>query len=109
MWSEHICLPVLGSGGGDAHGAVAAVDTLHLNQSTLLVVLIREANKAVAARLARHGIGHDLGRLARGETGLEKGNKDIFVDLGAKISNEDGVLRSLVTEVNKSEYALDAA
>ena len=89
-------LPVLGSSRGDPHGPVAAVDTLHLDKGTLLVVLIREANEAVAAALARHGIGHDLGRLARREAGLEKGHKDVFIDLGAEIADEDGVLRTAV-------------
>lgn len=93
---HHTGTLVLGGGGGDAHGAVTAVDTLHLAQSTLLVVLVGEANKTVSTGHAADGVGHDLGGLARGETALEERNKDVFVDLGTKITNEDGVLRTTV-------------
>lgn len=55
---------VLGGGGGNAHGTVAAVDTLHLAQGTLLVVFVGEANETVATGHAADGVGHDLGRLA---------------------------------------------
>jgi hypothetical protein len=87
---------VLGGGGGDTHGAVAAVDTLHLGQSTLLVGLIREANETVSTGHAADGIGHDLGRLARGEAALEKRNKNVFVNLRAEITNENRVLGTTV-------------
>lgn len=87
---------VLGGSGGDAHGAVAAVDTLHLSESALLVVLVGEADETVAAGHARDRIGHDLGGLARGEAALEERNEDILVDFGAEITNEDGVLRATV-------------
>lgn len=86
----------LGRGGRDAHGAVAAVDALHLGESTVLVLLVGEADKSVAARHAADGIGHDLGRLARGEAGLEKRNQNVFVDLGAEIADEDGVFGTAV-------------
>ena len=89
-------LPVLGGSSRNSHGPVAAVDALHLNEGTLLVVLVREANKAIATALARHGVRHDLSRLARGEASLEEGNEDIFVYLGAKISDEDAVLGATV-------------
>lgn len=87
---------VLGGSGGNAHGAVAAVDTLHLGESALLVVLVGETDESVAAGHARDGIGHDLGGLARGETALEEGDEDVFVDLGAEVTNEDGVLGTTV-------------
>ena len=56
----------------DAHGSVATVDTLHLVQSTLLVIFAREANKAITARLASEWISHDFGRLAGRESALEE-------------------------------------
>ena len=87
-WSTTARL-VLGGRGGDTHGAVAAVDALHLGESALLVTLIGEADEAVATRHAGDRISHDLGRLARWESGLEKRDQDIFVDLWAKITNED--------------------
>lgn len=87
---------VLGSGGGDAHGTVAAVDTLHLGQSTLLVVLVGEANETIATRHAADGVGHDFGGLAGWESVLEQGNKNIFVDFRAEIADKDGVLGTTV-------------
>lgn len=87
---------VLGGGSGDTHGAVAAVDTLHLSEGTLLVGLIREANETVATGHAADWVGHDLGGLARGETALEKRDKNVFVNLGTKVTNEDGVLGTTV-------------
>jgi len=87
---------VLGGGRGDAHGAVATVDSLHLNESSLLILLIGETDEAVATRLSRHGIRHDLSRLARGEPRLEEGHKNVFVDLWAEVADEDRVLRTTV-------------
>jgi hypothetical protein len=87
---------VLGGSGGDTHRTVATVDTLHLGESTLLVVLIGEADETVAARHAADRISHDLGRLAGGEAALEEGNEDVFVHLGAEVANEDGVLGTTV-------------
>ena len=55
----------------DAHRSVAAVDALHLTESTLLIGLVGEADKTVATRHSREGVGHDLGRLAGGEATLE--------------------------------------
>lgn len=80
---------MLRRGSADAHGAVATVHTLHLNEGALLVSLVREANKAVSARLASVGIGHDLGTLAGREAGLEQRDQNEFSDLRAKIANED--------------------
>lgn len=97
---------VLGGGGRNAHGTVTAVNTLHLAQGTLLVVLIRETNETVATGHAADGVGHDLGRLAGGETALEERNKNVFVDLRAEITNEDRVFGTTVvtasTQVNSS-------
>lgn len=94
-WSTTARL-VLGGCGGDSHGAVATVDTLHLGESTLLVALIREANETVSTGHAGDGVSHDLGRLARWESGLEERDQDIFVDLWAEVTNEDRELRSAV-------------
>ena len=85
-------IPVLGGGGRDAHRAVATVDTLHLDQSALLVLLVREANEAVAAGLARLLVRHDLGALARRESGLEQRNQNELVDFVAEVADEDGEL-----------------
>ena len=87
---------VLGSRSRNAHRSIAAVDALHLTKSTLLVALVGEADKAVAARHAGERIGHDLGRLAGWETALEERNQDILVDFGTEIANEDGVLGTAV-------------
>lgn len=92
---------VLGGSGGDAHGAVAAVDTLHLGESTLLVVLVGEANETVATGHAADGVGHDLGGLARGEAALEERDEDVFVHLGAEVTNKDGVLGTTVVTAGK--------
>jgi hypothetical protein len=75
---------ILGGSGGDTHGAVATVDTLHLSESALLVVLVRETNETVATGHAADGVGHDLGGLARREAALEKRNKNVFVNLRAR-------------------------
>ena len=87
---------VLGGSGGDAHGAVATVDTLHLGKGALLVVLVGETDETVATGHAADGVGHDLGGLARGEAALEEGNENVFVNLGAEVTNEDGVLGATV-------------
>ena len=92
---------VLGGSGGDAHWAVAAVDTLHLGESLLLVVFASEADEAVAARHAADGVGHDLGRLGRRILVLEKLDEDEFGDLGAQVSDEDAELRAtLITAIH---------
>lgn len=87
---------VLRSSGRDAHGTVATVDTLHLTQSTLLVVLIGEAHETITTRHAADRVGHDLGRLARWEAALEKRDQDVFVDLGAEVADENGIFRTAV-------------
>lgn len=94
---------VLGGGGRNAHGTVTAVDTLHLAQGTLLVVLVREANKTVTAGHAADGVGHDLGGLARRETALEQRDKDVFVDLRAEITDKDGVFGTTVITANRNK------
>jgi hypothetical protein len=96
LTTKAVVATVLGSSSRDTHRSVTAVDTLHLNKSTLLIVLVREANETVAAALARHGVGHDLGRLARRESSLEERNQDILVDLGAKVANENAVLGATI-------------
>jgi hypothetical protein len=94
--TETVVATVLGGSSRDSHGSVTAVDSLHLNESALLVVLVREANETVAAALTAHGIGHDLGRLARGETSLEERNQDVLVDFGAKVTHENAVLGAAI-------------
>lgn len=89
-------IPGLRSGGRDAHRTIAAVDTLHLKEGTLLVLLVAEPDKAIATRLTGHSVGHYLGRLARRETSLEKGDKNELVDLGTEIANEDAKLGATV-------------
>jgi len=96
LTTKAVVTPVLGGSSRDAHRSVAAVDALHLNESALLVVLVGEADETVASALAAHSIGHDLGRLARGEASLEEGNQDVLVDLGAKVADEDAVLGTAV-------------
>lgn len=99
---------VLRSRGGDAHGTVATVDTLHLSESTLLVVLIGEAHETVAARHATNRVGHDLGGLARREAALEKRDQDVFVDLGAEVADENRIFGATVIPayVYRSQYHL---
>lgn len=92
-------LPILGSGSRDPHRTVAAVDSLHFDKSTLLVVFVGEAHEAVAAALTGHGIRHDLGRLARREASLEERDQDILVDLGAEITDKDAVLRAAIVAI----------
>lgn len=87
---------VLRSGGGDAHGTVTAVDTLHFGQGALLIGLIREADEAVAARHSTDRVGHDLGGLAGREPALEEGDEDVFVDFRTQVTDEDGELRATV-------------
>jgi hypothetical protein len=100
---ESVVTAVLGSSGRNAHRSVTTVNALHLNESALLVVLVREANETVAAALARHGVGHDLCRLARGETALEERDQDVLVDLRTKVADEDAVLgATIVPAVNKT-------
>lgn len=94
-------VPLLRRGSANAHGPVAAVDTLHLLKSALLVALLGEAHEAVAARLAGVGVGHDLGRLARGEAGLEQRDQDVLGDLGAKVADEDRELGAAVVAVSR--------
>jgi hypothetical protein len=101
--TEAVVATVLGGSSRDSHGSVTAVDSLHLNESALLVVLVREANETVAAALTAHGIGHDLGRLARGETSLEERNQDVLVDFGAKVTHENAVLgAAIIPSVDKT-------
>jgi hypothetical protein len=103
LTTKAMVTPVLGGSSRDAHGSVAAVNALHLNESALLVVLVGEADETVASALAAHSIGHDLGRLARGEASLEEGNQDVLVDLRAKVANEDAVLgAAVITSVDKT-------
>lgn len=96
-------LPVLRGRGRDTHGTVAAVDTLHLDQGSLLILLVGEANETVAAGLAGLLVGHDLGRLARGETSLEQGDQDELINLMAEVADEDRVFgAAVIAAVNKT-------
>ena len=87
---------VLGCCSGDTHGTIATVYALHLAQGKLLIGLIGEAHKAISTRHAGKGVRHDLGGLAGWEAALEERYKDVFIDLGAKIANEDAVFGSTI-------------
>lgn len=63
---------ILGRGGRNAHRSIPAVDTLHLLQSLLLVILIGEADEAVSSRHATDWVGHNLGGFASLEFALEQ-------------------------------------
>lgn len=95
---------VLGCGSGDSHWSVAAVDTLHLSQSALLILLIGKTNETVTARHSRDWVGHDLCRLAGWKACLEKGNEDVFVDFWSEITDEDGEFWSTV--ITKQEMSV---
>jgi len=83
---------------------------LHLGESSLLVRLIGKANEAVTSRHGRNGICHDFGGLAGRETSLEERNQDVFIDLGAKITNEDRVFwTTIITTTTVSSCFKDAA
>ena len=98
---------VLWRGRGDAHRTVAAVDTLHFSEGALLLAFIGEADETIATRHAADWVGHDLCRLARRELVLEKGVQDVFVDLWAKIADEDRVLGSaLITAADVVSHVI---
>lgn len=79
---------VLGCGGRDAHGTVAAVNALHLGEGLLLVLLASEPDETVAARHTTDGVGHDLSRLGGLVLVLEELDEDELGDLGAQVSDE---------------------
>jgi len=81
---------VLGCGSRDAHRSVAAVDALHCLESALLLGFFREADEAVAARHAGHGVRHYFGGFAGWELGLEEGVEDVFVYFRAEVADENG-------------------
>jgi hypothetical protein len=85
-----------GSSGRDAHGPVAAVNALHLSQGTMLILFVREPDKAVATRHSANRIRHNLGGLARREPGLKKRDKHVFVHFGSKIPDKDGIFGSTI-------------
>ena len=80
---------VLWCGSRNAHWSIATVDALHLLQCALLVTLVGKANKTVTTGHSTDRIGHNLGRFAGREAVLEKGDQDVFVDLGSEIANEN--------------------
>lgn len=99
---ELVHIPLLRRSSADPHGSVAAIDTLHLLKSTLLITLFGEANETVATRLASVGIGHDLGGLARWEAGLEERHQNVLGDLWSEVANEDGELRAAIVAVSQA-------
>lgn len=88
--------PLLRRSSADTHRAVTTVNTLHLHKSALLITLVGETNKSVAAGLASGSVGHDLGALAGREARLEQGNQNVLGNFGAKITNEDREFRAAV-------------
>ena len=93
-WPTLIALLVgLRSRSRDAHRAVTTVDSLHFGQSTILVLLIGEPDEAISTRHSRNRVGHDFGRLARGEAVLEQRDKNKLVHFWAEVANKDGVFR----------------
>lgn len=102
-------IPVLGRSSGHTHGSVAAVNTLHLHKSTLLVIFIAESDESISAALTRHGVRHDFGALARRETSLEERHQDVFIDLGAKVADKDGVLgATILSDIGQSTLLFNA-
>ena len=97
---------VLRCGSRDAHGAIAAVHALHFAQRGLLLTLIAEAHKSVAARHTANRVRHDLGRLAARVFVLEKGNQNKFGNFGSQITNEDRELRSTVIATSALRISL---
>lgn len=87
---------VLRSGGGNAHGSISGIDALHVVEGALLIRLAAEADKAIAARHSRDGIGHDLGRLGRRVLVREQSHEGELVDFGTKVADEDGILRARI-------------
>lgn len=79
---------VLRCGGRDPHRTVAAVDTLHLLQSALLVTLVGEADESVSTGHATDWVCHDLGGLARWKAVLEERDQDVFVDLRTEVADK---------------------
>ena len=102
---SHAGVLVLGRRCGDAHRAVAAVDTLHLCQGALLIGFVGEADEAVATRKAADGVRHDLGRLAGWEAVLENADENVFVDLRPKIADENGVFGATIVAAAIGEAA----
>ena len=91
---------VLGSGSRDTHWSIAAVDTLHLGERLLLLLLAGKSNEAVAARHSANRVRHYFSRLGGLIAVLEELDEDKLGDLGAKVANEDGELwATLVTAV----------
>lgn len=80
---------VLGGSSADAHGAVSAVDALHLSEGLLLVLLAGEPNETVAAGHATDGVGHDLGGFGGGVLVLEELNEDELGHFWTQVSDED--------------------
>lgn len=89
---------------GDAHRSIAAVYTLHLLKCALLVTFVRKADKAIAARHSTNWVCHDFRGFAGGKAVLEKGNQDVFVDFGAKVADEYGVLWSALISTTICQY-----
>ena len=95
-WGTAALILVLWRCGGDTHWTVAAVDSLHLTKSALLVGFLGETNESIATGESTDGVGHDLCRLAGGKTLLENVDQNIFVDLRTEITNKDGVLGTTI-------------
>ena len=97
---------VLGDGGADSHRSVSAVDSLHFGQSAVSFRFIAESHKAVTTGLAGHGIGHDLGGLARLVSNLEERDEHVLGDFWAEITDKDAVFgASIVATILQASAA----
>src|ERR1700753_656296 len=84
---------ILRSGMRDPHRTIAAIHTLHLLKSALLIVLITAANEAISPTKTSHWISHDLSRFARTIFALENLCQDSFGDFWTKITDENAIFR----------------
>jgi len=97
---------VLGNSSADTHGTVSTIDALHLRQCTVPLSFITETDESVSAGLARHGIRHDLGRLAGLISDLEERQEHVFGDFWSEISDKNAEFRTpVITTILKTSAA----
>ena len=64
-----------------------------------MVSFIAKTNETVATRLPSHSVRHDLGRLARRESGLEERDEDKFVNFWSQVADENAKFGAAVVTV----------